>query len=298
MTIEYELREKQTEISTEFLFEGQTNDKFKAKIDTFLASQIDVLTWLPKVYLKISSKNSFPHSTGIASSASSMGALALCLCSIEQQIEGTLIERNSYLQKASFLARLASGSACRSVFPFMAAWGKTDLLAQSSDEFAIPITDFHPIFKTYQNRILIASSAEKSVSSRAGHSLMQTHPFAKVRYQQANHNFAKLLPALQTGDIETFGEVLENEALTLHALMMNSTPSVILMHPNTLIMLEKIKQFRQNTKLPVYFTLDAGPNIHVLFPKNIEKEVDTWIQNELQQHCENGKIIVDFVANA
>lgn len=307
MTIEYGLKddtinkkgdkigENQQQITTEFLFEGQLNERFKAKIDAFLQNQLPQLSWLSKVYLKISSSNSFPHSTGIASSASSMGALALCLCSIEQQLEGNLLDKTAYLRQASFFARLASGSACRSVFPYMAAWGITPLLPNSSDEFAVPITDFHPIFKTYQNRILIVSATEKAVSSRAGHALMNTHPFAKVRYEQAHANMAKLLPALQSGDLEMFGQVTENEALTLHALMMNSEPSVILMQPNTLVLLEKIKQFRHETKLPVYFTLDAGPNIHLLFPENIQTQVDIWVNEELKPYCENGKIIVDFV---
>ncbi len=296
MTIEYELRENQQKITTDFLFEGKANEKFKTKIDVFLESQIPIFTWLSSVYLKISSSNSFPHSTGIASSASSMGALALCLCSIEKQLNGTLANENTYLRKASFMARLASGSACRSVFPYMAVWGKNSLLSDSSDEYAVPITDFDPIFKSYQNRILIVSASEKAVSSRAGHALMNTHPFAKIRYQQANDNMAKLLPALQSGDLEIFGQVVENEALTLHALMMNSEPSVILMQPNTLILIEKIKQFRQETQLPVYFTLDAGPNIHLLFPENCKEKVDIWVDNDLKKYCENEKIITDFVA--
>jgi diphosphomevalonate decarboxylase len=295
ITMSYELNESQEGIKTDFLFENQPNEKFKTKIDTFLQTQQTQFTWLSKMYLKISSSNSFPHSAGIASSASSMGALALCLCSIERQLNGTLIDEQSYLQKASFVARLASGSACRSVFPYLALWGKTPLVNHSSDDYAVPITDFHSIFKTYQNQILIVSSDEKAVSSRAGHALMQTHPFAKIRYQQAHDNLAKLLPALQQGDIETVGEVMENEALTLHALMMNSNPSVILMQPNTLVLIDRIKKFRLDTKLPVYFTLDAGPNIHLLYPQNIATQIIPWIEMELKMWCENRKIITDFV---
>lgn len=296
MQISYQIRENQDAIQTEFLFENAPNEKFKAKIDTFLENQSSQLNWLKKVYLKISSTNSFPHSTGIASSASSMGALALCLCSIERQINGTLIGEMEFLRKASYFARLASGSACRSVFPYLALWGKTSLLSNSSDEYAVPLENFDNIFKTYQNQILIVSSNEKAVSSRAGHALMNTHPFAKTRYQQANDNMAKLLPALAEGNLDIFGEITENEALTLHALMMNSNPSVILMQPNTLVLLDKIRKFRLDTQLPVYFTLDAGPNIHLLYPKNIAEKVTPWIQTELKPFCENGKIIKDEVS--
>jgi hypothetical protein len=73
-------------------------------------------------------RNSFPHSAGIASSASAMSALALCLCSIEKQFFGTLHRQKvSSYQKASYIARLGSGSACRSVYPKLAVWGETGM---------------------------------------------------------------------------------------------------------------------------------------------------------------------------
>lgn len=295
MQIAYEQAPEQSSINTEFLFEGKPNEKFKAKIDSFLQSQIDNLPFLKNLKLHITSHNSFPHSAGIASSASSMGALALCLGSIEQALGYTDGNQTYYLRKASSLARLASGSACRSVFPHLALWGQTPLLPTSSDEYAVPLTDFAPIFKTYQNRILIVSASEKAVSSRAGHALMNTHPFAAVRYAQAHDNIGKLLGALKTADLELFGQVTENEALTLHALMLNSQPSVVLMQPNSLVLIEKIRQFREETKLPVCFTLDAGPNIHLLFPQEIAHKVDAWVTAELAPYCENSRVITDFV---
>jgi diphosphomevalonate decarboxylase len=295
MEISYEPKEYSKKIETSFLFEGKPNEKFKAKIDTFLASQSQTFPFLHSLHLAIQSANSFPHSAGIASSASSMGALALCLCSIEKEIVAHPLSKTDYLRKASFVARLASGSACRSVFPHLALWGHTPLLANSSDEYAVALTDFDPVFKTYQNRILIVSASEKAVSSRAGHALMTAHPFATARYAQAQQNIEKLLSALQTGDLALFGEITENEALTLHALMMNSQPSVVLMQPNSLVLIEKIRKFRADTQLPVYFTLDAGPNIHLLFPQAIATTVDAWVQQELTAYCENGKVIVDAV---
>ena len=91
---------------------------------------------------------------------------------------------------------------------------------------------------------MIASFAEKSVSSRAGHALMEGNAFAKPRYEQANERLLRLLPALKSGDLETFGQICENEALTLHALMMASNPSYILMRPNTLKMIELLRAYR------------------------------------------------------
>jgi diphosphomevalonate decarboxylase len=166
----------------------------------------------------------------------------------------------------------------------------------SSDEYAIPFeNEVHNIFKTYQNAILIASSAEKSVSSRVGHALMKTNPFAETRYKQANDNLIEILDALKTGDLEKFGTITETEAMTLHALMMCSLPNFILMTPSTLAMISRIKAFREETKLPLYFTLDAGPNIHLLYPEDIKNKVIPFIQASLSEHCENGKIIWDKV---
>ncbi|HRN95607.1 MAG TPA: hypothetical protein PL084_12865, partial [Chitinophagales bacterium] len=152
-------------------------------------------------------------------------------------------------------------------------------------------------FKTLCDSILIASSREKVVSSRVGHSLMKGHPFAKTRYKQAESNLENLLPALKAGDWETFGNIAENEAMTLHALMMCSNPSFILMNAHTLSMIESIRSFRNSSKIPVYFTLDAGPNVHLLYPKSYAKKVLEFADYELSGLCEDGKMIHDFTGN-
>ncbi len=76
---------------------------------------------------------------------------------------------------------------------------------------------------------------------------------------------------------------------------MCSSPSFILLAPSTLKMIDKIKRFREENKLPVYFSLDAGPNIHLLYPNNIKRKVDEFIFAELEKHCEQGKMIHDNV---
>lgn len=99
----------------------------------------------------------------------------------------------------------------------------------SSDEFAVSVENMvAPIFKTYHDSILIVSSKEKSISSRVGHSLMDNHPWAVSRYEKARHNTEVLIQALQQGDIDTFIEIAESEALQLHELMHTSNPPLIL----------------------------------------------------------------------
>jgi diphosphomevalonate decarboxylase len=284
------------DIELRFYFENKENLAFRLKILKFFESIHKEFSFLRDYSIVVQSMNSFPHSSGIASSASAMSALALCLCSIDDMLNKRKTPKKDFFERASHFARLGSGSACRSIYPLMASWGEFKQIKNSSDKFATDCSDWiHPVFKTFQNSILIASAAEKKVSSRVGHSLMDKNPFAKARYKQANVNLSKLIKAMAEGDLETFGDITESEALTLHALMMCSTPSYTLMTPNTLAMIERIRAFREDTKLPLYFTLDAGPNIHLLYPKKIAEKVRTFIDLELVELCENGKVIFDQV---
>lgn len=286
-----------SQIEIDFTFEGQQNDAFTTRIEKFLSSIADeYFPFLREYKLKIDSSNSFPHSSGIASSASGMSALALCLCDIEYQLRSIQERDDAFFQKASLIARLGSGSASRSVYGTMAVWGQHPNVLASSDEYAVDIASHvHPVFRTFRNDILIISAKEKSVSSTAGHHLMEGNPFASARYTQANNRLSSLLVALASGDLATFGKITEDEALTLHALMMCSDPSYILMEEGSLSVINKIKEFRKQTNIPVYFTLDAGPNVHVLYPSEFEAQVTPFIHTELKPYCHEGKIIKDSV---
>lgn len=281
-------------IALEFFFEDQANEVFKSKIAKYLDSIGEIFPFLRQLNIVIHSRNSFPHSAGIASSASSMSALALCLCTLEHQLFGTLPSDDDFRKKASFLSRLGSGSACRSIFATMGMWGESGEIEGSSNLYAIPYQDkLHEVFKTFHDDILIVSTGEKSVSSRAGHALMENNIYADNRYTQARQRLHRLLISLQTGNLEEFGQITESEALTLHALMMTSNPPYILMEPNSLILINKIRRFRQETKHPIYFSLDAGPNIHVLYPDSIKEIAQNFIKEELSPYCENGHWISD-----
>ena len=286
------------DISLEFLFHGEPNEAFAEKLKTFLGGVADIFPFLRQMDLKIESGNSFPHSSGIASSASSMSALALCLCSVEDELFGSLSDDAAFDRKASFVARLGSGSACRSIYPKMALWGKAAEVEGSSDLYAIPFADqVHEVFHHMHDDILIVSRQEKSVSSRAGHSLMEQNPFADPRYQQANRRMHDLLLALRQGDLEAFGRIAESEALALHALMMTSSPSYVLMRPNTLAMLELIREYREESGHPVYFSLDAGPNVHLLYPEEIIHEVRLFVEEQLVPLCEEQFWLQDWAGD-
>ncbi|NRB61473.1 MAG: diphosphomevalonate decarboxylase [Saprospiraceae bacterium] len=284
------------DISLDFFFDDQPNAVFGEKVKNFFKSLLPIFPFLGQLHLTVHSTNSFPHSAGIASSASSMSAIAMCLCDLENLLFGTLNEKNTLHQKASYIARLGSGSASRSIYPIAGIWGEMADVHQSSDLYAIPAKEMiHQDFHDFHDDILIVSKKEKSVSSRAGHQLMENNMYATTRYLQARQHMQKLLAAMQSGDLETFGKITEKEALTLHALMMASSPPFILMEPNTIEIIHRIRDWRNRTKNPLYFTLDAGPNVHLLYPKKIFADVQSFIQDALLPFCENGHVIRDQV---
>ena len=283
-------------LSIDFRFEGDENKKFEERIRVFLSGIKEYFPMLNNLHLSIDSENSFPHSSGIASSASSMSALAMCLCDIEDKLAEEKMPIDNFLQKASYIARLGSGSACRSLYPHAALWGYHHDIEHSSNEYAIPYAEkIDETFKTLHDDILIVSGEEKSVSSSAGHALMDDNIYAASRYKQAHNRVVQLAEAMKTGDIVLFGKIAEDEALTLHALMMCSNPSYMLIEPGSIAIMKKVRDYRNDTGDQVYFSLDAGPNIHLLYPHSIKNKIDTFIESELKQYCHHGKIIHDNV---
>jgi diphosphomevalonate decarboxylase len=135
-----------------------------------------------------------------------------------------------------------------------------------------------------ENTIAVVSKEIKDVSSSAGHALMNSHPLADARYEMANQNLKKIDLALQNKDMGLFGEILENEALTLHALMMSSMPSFILLEENSLTIIKKVRTFRKKTGEHLYFTIDAGPNIHLIYQKS--DVIINFINDEITPLCD------------
>lgn len=269
-------------------------DDFKPKIQKFLSRIEGELEFLKGRKFSVHTYNSFPHSSGIASSASGMSALALCLLSLSP--EGQKLSEAAFFRKASEWSRLGSGSASRSLYPTLGLWGKTEGISESSDEYAIPYTGkVSPVFESFRDTILLVEKGQKAVSSTAGHGLMNGHPFAEQRFAQAHRNMASLQDILAKGDLEAFGNLVESEALTLHAMMMSSQPYFILMKPNTLKIIEAIWEYRRNTQKPLYFTLDAGANVHLLYPEQIEQDALEFVNAKLKTHLKNGEYICDRV---
>lgn len=251
--------------SVDFSFEGNQEAKFAERIKRYLTELSSRMPWINDYSFVIKSENSFPHSTGIASSASAFSALALCLTSIQNQI--TPLSEITFYKEASLLARLGSGSACRSIYPGFAAWGQDETNETFSDHYATPIKHDSRLSKLVDT-IIVISQKEKRVSSSKGHSLMTNHPYAEARFLQARHSFRDSIQAIANGNIDLFNDITISEGLTLHSLMLSSTPPFMLFEPETVTIINLLLALKSRNETPFTFTLDAGPNIHLIYDES------------------------------
>ena len=122
---------------------------------------------------------------------------------------------------------------------------------------------------------------------------MDGHPWAKARYAQAEGNLERLLEAIRAENEEEIVGIIENEALSLHALMMSSPAGYRLMNEHTWSIIDRIRRYRESTGSFIAFTLDAGPNVHMLYKGKDRGQVMEFIREELLQFCDNGHWIDD-----
>ncbi len=287
------VRTKSASSSTEVFLAGLRKPEFDGKVNKFIEFIRRDFPVLEAYDWRIDTENTFPHGSGIASSASGMSALALCFCSILDQMGESATD---FFQRASHYARLGSGSACRSVYGPASIWGEHKDFAGSSDLYGMPL-EVHPLFRNFRDTILIVHEGEKDVSSTVGHDLVHQTPFAQARFEHANNQISNVLNILTSGDIEAFIPLVESEAMMLHAMMMSAHPYFILMKPNTLAIIEKIRDYRKQKSNSFVFTLDAGANVHFMYSEEDEKDALRFVADELVGLCEKGRYICDQVGN-
>jgi len=287
--------EAEDHFNFDIFLDGQSAPAFKPKVDTFLKRIEAYSPFLKSFKFEIHTQNSFPHSSGIASSASGMAALSKCIMAMEASVSPQMSKAYKD-QKTSFLARLGSGSACRSTGGKLVVWGQHKDIDGSSSFYGIDYPyEVHANFRNFKDSILLIDEGQKQVSSSVGHNLMHDHPFAERRFQQADEHITKLRSILTTGKFDDFFALVESEALSLHAMMMTSMPYFILMKPNTLEVINAVWEFRRENDIPVGFTLDAGANVHLLYPEQADAEVKKFIENELLKYCQGEKVIHDHI---
>jgi diphosphomevalonate decarboxylase len=200
---------------------------------------------------KVVSQNNFPMASGIASSASGFAALTVAACAaLGYELTPTQL---------SAIARRGSGSASRSLFGGYVEWlkGRDD-----ASSVAQPIHP--PDHWELLDVVAVVSGAEKAVSSESGHLLAMTSPFNMARIDHVDMALMEVRSAIATRDIERLGVIIERDALAMHAIMMTSSPSLLYWQPGTLEVMQAVRQWREHDKVPVYFTIDAGPNVHLI----------------------------------
>lgn len=291
---------------------------FLPKMRMLLQHLITEIPLLGELTFSAQTQNQFPHSTGIASSASGLSAFSLCILGTAARIlypemykteisspeqttpeivltefQSTGFSNIELHHMASYAARFGSGSACRSLYGGFTSWGITDIILGSSDHYAVPLDEMvHPEMLQLHDAILVVSGKPKALSSTQGHAAMKGHPFLAGRIKQANRNFSEALEALSANDFEKLCDVAECEALTLHALLMSTSQGTLLMQPATLEIIHRIREARKGG-LPVFFTLDAGANVHLLYPHMAFPAVEKFILENLKPLCETGRVIFD-----
>jgi diphosphomevalonate decarboxylase len=295
ISFEYDSARKNYEL--QYFFDGELNPDFKKRIEKYLDSLILYMPFINSLKLSITSSNSFPHSSGIASSASAFSALALCLVDIENILTDSRKEID-FFRKASFIARLGSGSAARSVCGGINLWGQLEEMKNSSDEFAISITEsVDPVYATFQDIILLIDQSGKKVSSSKGHDRLKENPYAKVRYAEAYKMSKSLLKVMQGRELFEFMDLIEYEALSLHAMMLTSYPGYILLKPRSLEIIEKVREYRHSENVPIGFTIDAGANVHLLFPVEFRNRITEFIRADFPDLFSEQRMIYDEVGN-
>jgi diphosphomevalonate decarboxylase len=201
----------------------------------------------------IHTTNAVPTAAGLASSASGFAALALAL----NGFFGWNLDRT----QLSCLARLGSGSACRSVYSGFVKWQKGSR-SDGRDSYAVPFDDWWPELRL---AVLLLSSKEKPISSsEAMRRTVETSPVYELWSKRVEEDMAEIIAGVRNRDFSLFGRAVERNALTMHATMHTSWPPVCYWLEETVVAMKKIWKARENG-VEVYFTMDAGPNIKLLF---------------------------------
>lgn len=202
---------------------------------------------------KVDTYANIPIAAGLASSACGFAALVKAL----DQLFGW----NYSLRELSILARLGSGSACRSIFNGFVKWHK-GILADGTDSFA------EPLDKSWEDLcigLLIINQEKKYISSRDAMLLsVATSPLYASWEELASKDLVLLETAINNHDFELFGTTVEANALAMHSIMLSSRPAIMYSNADTILNIEKIWQLRKERKLSLYFTQDAGSNLKLL----------------------------------
>ncbi len=223
---------------------------------------LDRIRALAKMQLKAKVKtvNNFPSSTGLSSSASGLAALTLAA----SKAAGLDLSKKDL----SVLARQGSGSACRSIPDGFVEW-----LDGDTSETSYGVSLFPADWWKIADVVVIVSADKKDISSTEGQKLVSSSPFFPERLKNVKSKLERAKKLLKEKDFPAFGELIEAEALELHAVMITSRPPLIYWLPETLKIMKLAQKWRSEG-LPVYFTINTGQTVHLICEQKNIKEVE------------------------
>lgn len=230
-------------------------------------------------FAKVVSKNNFPSGTGLSSSASGFAALTVAASASAGL---SLSEKD-----LSILARLGSGSACRSIPDGFVEW-----LDGNTNDSSFAVSLYPPSYWDIADVVVVASNEKKKVSTTEGQKLSNTSPFHDTRQENLPNKITKLKQFLKDKNFSEFGTIIETEALELHSIMLTSTPSLIYLLPNTLRIIHAVKNMRENG-VEVYFTLNTGQDVHLI----CEKQDALAVSSEMKKLEGVKDTIINFPSN-
>jgi len=205
------------------------------------------------IYAHVKSENNFPSSAGIASSASAFAALA---AAGSRAFGMDLSEK-----ELSILARRGSGSASRSIPGGFVEWHAGRTNARSYAETIAPVEHWE-----LWDCVVVITDLPKKTGSTEGHQVAATSPFQTARVKDAPRRLDICRRAILEKDFEALAEIIEIDSDMMHAVMMTSNPPLRYWSPKSLELMLEVTQWRKNG-IPAAYTLDAGPNVHVICPK-------------------------------
>ncbi len=238
----------------------QPGAKFSQKVSEF----IDLFRRDQDLYFRVETRNNIPTAAGLASSASGFAALTLAL--------NDALALELPPEHLSILARMGSGSACRSLFTGFVEW-EMGQREDGLDSHGVQLDQTWPGFCI---GLVEIDAGEKATDSRSG---MQRTVETAHLYQswplQAAADLSKLQQAIAERDFALLGQTAEQNALSMHATMIASWPPLLYWQPESVAAMQKVWQLREQG-LQVYFTMDAGPNLKLLFQ---HQDRDTLLQH-------------------
>ncbi len=209
---------------------------------------------------EVISENNFPSGAGIASSAAAFAALALA----SSHAAGWTPSE----EQLSRLARRGSGSACRSVPSGFVEWR-----AGTSDEDSYAVSIAPPEHWDLADCVAIVHAGHKKTGSTEGHALAWTSPLQQARVDDAPRRLDICRDAILHRDFSALADIIELDSDMMHAVMQTSNPPLLYWQPATVEIFHAVREWRA-AGLAVAYTVDAGPNVHVICPREVQKEAE------------------------